>query len=126
MDLGVVMDPEVLEDKLEHAHDGKNPEATWNTKRLPRGLTPGWTNRLYVASMGMWRGYFPLSGEVLWNPEDEGAPYALIIDTRGWTPEEPVPAPSFRSWRYLPKPPSATRSARKTQGEVDPQRNAQR
>lgn len=101
MDIGVIMGPEVFEDKLEHAHDGKNPEATWNTKRLPKGLTPGWTNRLFVAVSGRWLGYFPLSGEVLWNPEDEAAPYALIFDTRGWIPIPRRSVGRFRGWKYL-------------------------
>lgn len=104
MDLGVVMSAEVLGDKLDHAEDGKNPEAIWNTKRLPKRLAPGWTNRLFVASAGVWRGYFPLSGEVLWNPEDKDAPYALIFDTRGWTALKQTAAPRFRGWRYLNEP----------------------
>jgi hypothetical protein len=121
VDLGVSMSLAVFEDKLEHARDGKNPEATWNTRRLPKRLTPGWTNRLFVACEEVWRGYFPLSGEVLWNPEDPDAPYALIFDTRSWTPMELVPAPSFRSWRYLNEPPSASQAGSKSCGEVDPQ-----
>lgn len=116
MDIGVVMSPGVFEDKLEYATDGKNPEATWNTRRLPKGLTPGWSNRFFVAVAGCWRGFFPLSGEVLWNPEDVGAPYAMIIDTRGWTPVEPAAAPSFRSWRYLADPPTALRAESRSQG----------
>ena len=35
---------------------------------------------------GVWRGYFPLSGDVLWNPDDVAAPYALIFDTARWAP----------------------------------------
>lgn len=101
MDLGVLMSSEVFEDKLECARDGKSPEATWNTKRLPKGLTPGWTNRLFVAVGGAWRGYFPLSGEVLWNPDDEAAPYAMIFDTRGWTPIPLRPVARFRGWRHV-------------------------
>jgi hypothetical protein len=31
-----------------------------------------------VACDGRWWGYFPLSGEVVWNPVDVGAPYTLI------------------------------------------------
>lgn len=101
MDIGISMSPEVFEDKLDHARDGKSPEATWNTKRLPKGLAPGWTNSLFVAVGGAWRGYFPLSGGVLWNPDDEDAPYAMIFDTRGWTPISPRPVARFRGWRYL-------------------------
>ena len=107
MDLAVVMRPEVLADKLE---DGRRPGravATWNTRRLPTRLTPGWTNRLFVAAQGRWRGSFPLSGDVFWNPRDEAAPYALIFDPRRWTPVGPAPCPTFRGWRYLASPPGA-------------------
>ena len=81
MDLGVVMGRDVLEDKLE---DGRAARAvaTWNTRRAPTRLTPGWTNRLFVACAGWWRGYFALSGDVYWNPRDAAAPYALIFDPR--------------------------------------------
>jgi len=103
MNLAVVMRPEVLADKLA---DGRGRAvATWNTRRLPTRLTPGWTNRLFVATHGHWRGYFPLSGEVFWNPRDVAAPYALIVDPRRWTPIRPTPCPSFRGWRYLDTPP---------------------
>lgn len=105
MDLGVTMSAEVLEDKLEEARDRGRREATWNTKRLPSRLTPGWTNRLYVACAGRWVGYFPLSGDVLWNPEDTSAPYALIFDAARWTRLEPMPTARFRGWRYLDSPP---------------------
>jgi hypothetical protein len=100
MDIGVEMSPAVFEHKLECAHDGKSPEATWNTRRVPKELTPGWTNRLFVAVNGHWRGYFLLSGEVLWNPDDD-VPCSLIFDTRRWTPIELVPAPRFRGWTYV-------------------------
>lgn len=100
MDVGVTMSAEVLEDKLEHAEDGRSPQATWNTRKLPTQLEPGWKNRLFVACGGRWRGYFPLSGKVLWNPDDERAPYALIFDARGWTPIPRLPAPRFRGWTY--------------------------
>ena len=79
--------------------------ATWNTRRLPTRLTPGWTNRLFVATHGHWRGYFPLSGDVFWNPRDVAAPYALIVDPGRWTPIGATPCPSFRGWRYLDTPP---------------------
>jgi hypothetical protein len=78
--------------------------ATWNTRRLPTRLTPGWTNRLFVATHGRWRGYFPLSGDIFWNPKDPAAPYALIVDPRRRTPVTAVPCPSFRGWRYLESP----------------------
>ena len=105
MDLGVGMSREVLAEKLEVGRARRRAVATWNTRRLPRRLTPGWTNRLFVACGGWWRGYFPLSGEVGWNPADPAAPYALIFDPRRWTPLAAVPSPPFRGWRYLDSPP---------------------
>jgi len=48
MDLGVAMSRDVFEDKLDHARDGKGPEATWSTRRLPKQLTP----RLDQSSLG--------------------------------------------------------------------------
>lgn len=107
MDLGVTMSSEILEEKLEQGEDLRHEVATWNTRRLPTRLTPGWTNRLFVASGGVWQGYFELSGDALWNPEDERAPYALIFNPRRWTPIAPVPAPRFRGWRYLDATPAA-------------------
>jgi hypothetical protein len=104
MDLGVVMRGEILADKRADGRGGRRL-ATWNTRRLPTRLTEGWTNRLFVACVGAWRGYFPLSGDVVWNPTDEAAPYALIFDPRRWTPIAAVPAPPFRGWRYLDSPP---------------------
>jgi hypothetical protein len=105
MNLAIVMPGEVLQDKLEEGRGRRRAMATWNTRRLPTRLTPGWTNRLFVASQGRWRGYFPLSGDVLWNPKDDAAPYALIFDPRRWTPIAAAPSPSFRGWRYLESPP---------------------
>ena len=105
MDLGVTMSPEVLDDKLEEGEDRRREIATWNTRRLPTRLTPGWTNRLFVASSGVWQGYFELSGDVLWNPEDDSAPYALIFNPGHWTPIAPVRVGRFRGWKYLETPP---------------------
>ena len=105
MDLGVTMSAEVLEYKLEEATERRRRVATWNTRRLPKRLTPGWTNRLFVACGGFWRGYFALSDDVCWNPEDEAAPYALIFNPGQWTAITPAPAPRFRGWRYLDSPP---------------------
>ena len=102
------MIPEVFEEKLEEGEDRRRDMATWNTRRLPTRLTPGWTNRLYVASAGVWQGYFELSGDVLWNPEDDSAPYALIFNPRHWTPIAPEPVARFRGWRYLETPPGPT------------------
>lgn len=100
MDLGVAMRGEVLADKQADGRAGRRL-ATWNTRRLPTRLTEGWTNRLFVACAGAWRGYFPLSGDVLWNPQDAAAPYALLFDPRRWMPITAIPAPRFRGWRYL-------------------------
>jgi hypothetical protein len=86
MDVGVVMSRAVLADKLEDGRVRQRAVATWNTRRVPTRLTPGWTNRLYVACDGRWCGYFPLAGDVLWNRADVQAPYALIFDPRRWTP----------------------------------------
>lgn len=103
-DLGVAMSPEVLEHKLEEAGDGRGPLATWITRRLPR-LDEGWSNRLFVAAGGLWRGYFPLSGDILWTPEDAAAPYALIFDPRGWTRIPGAAVRRFRGWKYLESAP---------------------
>jgi hypothetical protein len=101
MDVGVVMSRAVLADTLEDGCVRQRAVATWNTRRVPTRLTPGWTNRLYVACDGRWCGYFPLSGDVLWNRADVQAPDALIFDPRRWTPIAPQPSPRFRGWRYL-------------------------
>jgi hypothetical protein len=106
MDLAVVMPHAVLADKLEDGRVHGRAVATWNTRRVPTRLTPGWTNRLFVASHGRWRGYFPLSGDLFWNPKDPAAPYALIVDPRRWTPIAAAPCVSFRGWRYLESPPA--------------------
>lgn len=122
MDLGVAMRGEVLADKLADGRRGRRV-ATWNTRRVPRRLTPGWTNRLFVACGGWWRGYFPLAGEVDWTPRDAAAPYALIFDPRRWTPIPAVPSPGFRGWRYLASPPGeeAGSAARRPEAVADRQ-----
>ena len=118
MDLAVVMPHDVLADKLEDGRVHGRAVATWNTRRLPTRLTPGWTNRLFVASQGRWRGYFPLSGDIFWNPKDPAAPYALIVDPRRWTPIAATPCPSFRGWRYLESPPVGAPEAAKPDGDT--------
>lgn len=125
MDLCVVMSPEVFDHKREEANDGRGPMATWITRRLPRRLEAGWSNRLFVAVGGLWRGYFPLSGDLLWTPEDAAAPYTLIFDPRGWVPIPPAPAPRFRGWRYLDPatmgiPPGSTSPPPKIPGRTSP------
>lgn len=111
MDLGVVMRGEVLAEKLEAGRADRRHVATWNTRRLPGRVTPEWTNRLFVACDGWWRGYFPLSGDVLWTPQDPSAPYALIFDPCRWSCIPAVRAPRFRGWRYLETPPGAAARA---------------
>ena len=118
MDLAVVMPHDVLADKLEDGRVHGRAVATCNTRRLPTRLTPGWTNRLFVASQGRWRGYFPLSGDLFWNPKDPAAPYALIVDPRRWTPIAAAPCPSFRGWRYLESPPGGAPEAAKPDGDT--------
>jgi hypothetical protein len=101
MDIGIWMSPEVLSHKLE-ARTESNTLASWNTKSLPMGLGgSGQSDRLFVASQGVWCGYFLLSKEALWTPEDATAPFTLLFDTKSWTPIAPVPVKRFRGLRVL-------------------------
>lgn len=105
MDIGVWMSPEVLSHKLE-AQTERNTLASWNTKTVPKGLgESGEVDRLFVATQGAWAGYFVLSNEVLWTPEDAGAPITLLFDTKTWTPIDPVPVRRFRGVRLLKRRP---------------------
>jgi hypothetical protein len=99
MDIGVWMNGKTLAHKLE-AQDERNPEEAWNLARWPRGLAPDGNNRLFVASDGYWRGYFQLSKEALFNPEDTKTPYTLLFDTRTWTEISPTPAKRFQGFTY--------------------------
>jgi hypothetical protein len=106
MDIGVWMSPEVLAHKLE-ARAERNTLASWNTKSVPSGLgRPGEVDRLFVATRGAWTGYFVLSKEALWTPEDATAPFTLILDTKTWTQIDPVPASRFRGVRVLKRGPA--------------------
>ena len=101
MDIGVWMSPGVLAHKLE-ARAERTTLANWNTKSVPRGLgQPAEEDRLFVASRGAWRGYFVLSKEALYTPEDAAAPITLLFDTTTWTPIDPVPVSRFRGLRVL-------------------------
>jgi len=101
-DIGLYTSEVTLAHKLEHATDTSNTEATWNMRGLPKKLGKGdEPDRLYFATGGYWRGYFVLSGDILWNPEDDEKPYSLIFDTASWTPIDPIPARRFRGFRYL-------------------------
>jgi hypothetical protein len=125
VDLGVWMSPEVLEHKLE-AREEKNREFTWNVARLPVEFTSSnerKRRRLFVASKGAWRGWFALADEVLWNPEDVRAPFALIADAGTWTPIAPVRVGRFPGVRALPLPPTnetnAPRGTKDNQNEAE-------
>ncbi len=100
MDIGVWMSPAVLDHKLE-AQTEPNPEQAWNLSRWPKtGFPEGEKHKLFVACDGVWCGYFVLSGEALYNPEDERTPYTLLFDTRTWTEIDPVPVKRFRGFTY--------------------------
>jgi len=106
MDIGVWMSPGVLAHKLE-ARGQRNTLATWNTKTVPRGLGESCDgDRLFVASRGAWRGYFVLSKEALYTPEDAAAPITLLFDTMTWTPIDPAPVSRFRGLRVLERDPT--------------------
>ena len=99
MDIGVWMSAEVLEHKL-HARQEHNTEQAWNLSRWPTGFTQEGEHRLFVASNGSWQGYFTLSPEALFNPNDQSAPFTLLFDTRNWTTSPPVPVKRFRGFTY--------------------------
>ncbi len=101
MDIGIWMTPETLEAKLEERHSG-NPEAAWNLTRWPRGFRsdPEAPDRLFVASAGHWIGYFHISPEMLYLPEEKKTPYVLLFDTSTWTTIPPIKAKRFRGFTY--------------------------
>ena len=114
MDIGVWMSPAVLTHKLE-ARAERNMLASWNTKSLPAGLGQSCEeDRLFVATRGAWRGYFVLSTEALWTPEDAAAPITLLFNTTTWTRIQPVPVRRFRGIRSLKRGP--TQSPKDTLG----------
>lgn len=88
MQLGVWMSAAVWRHKVEAGHGVQ----TWNLAELPDLAVPtAEGSRLYVATAGYWRGYFPLQS-FSWNPAD-ACSFTLRFDPRGWTPLPPVPAP---------------------------------
>ena len=101
MDVGVWMDPGTLESKLEQ-QDSTNPEAAWNLARWPKGFAddPEAQNRLFVACRNHWIGYFLISKEMLYLPEDKETPYVLLFDTRTWATIPKVPVKRFRGFTY--------------------------
>ena len=99
MDVGVRMRAEVLEHKLE-ARPESNPEQAWNLFRWPGRLSQEGVHRLFVAVNGAWRGYFTLSPDALYSPDDLRAPYTLLFDSRTWTPIQSVAVKCFRGFTY--------------------------
>ena len=101
MDIGIYMSAEVLEHKLE-AQTERNTEEAWNVRSVPKGLgQPGQVDRLFVACNGAWRGYFVLSSEVLWAPEDTKVSWTLLFDTKTWIPIKPMTVKRFRGIKNL-------------------------
>ncbi len=99
MDVGICMRPDVLEHKLEAQHE-ENPEQAWNMARWPNRLSEQGEHRLFVAAGGAWRGYFTLSPDALYNPDDPRVPFTLLFDSRTWTPIPRVPVKHFRGFTY--------------------------
>ena len=99
MDIGVYMPAEVLADKLQARNDN-NTEQAWNLSRWPTRFTEETEHHLFVAVNGLWRGYFTLNREALFNPNDQSVPFTLLFDTRSWIPIRPVPAKRFRGFTY--------------------------
>jgi len=99
MDIGVWMQAEVLEHKLQACQE-HNTEQAWNLSRWPTGFTQEGEHRLFVATNGSWQGYFTLSQEALFNPNDQSAPFTLLFDTCSWTTIPSVPAKRFRGFTY--------------------------
>jgi len=98
MDIGVWMSKQTLAHKLEARHE-KNPEQAWNLSKWPTQFSEPGENRLFVAVEGKWRGYFKLSKDALYNPNDT-TPYTLLFDTRTWTTIPPVAVKRFRGFTY--------------------------
>lgn len=117
-DVGVWMAASVLEHKLEDGEREGRTETTWNCRRFPKRLSEeGPPHRLFVASGGVWRGYFRLLPDALFNPDDDQAPYALIFDAASWVEIPPVPVRRFRGFIYdVPAVPAPEAPARKTLG----------
>jgi len=109
MDIGIWMSAEVLQEKLQ-ARQENNTEQAWNLSRWPKGFTAEGEHRLFVAVQGAWRGYFTLSHEALFNPNDQSVPYTLLFDTCSWTSIDPVPVKRFRGFTYnVPRQSAASR-----------------
>jgi hypothetical protein len=105
MDIGVWMQPAVLEHKLE-AQREKNTEQAWNLSRWPTGFKEGEENRLFVANRGAWRGYFKITDALMLRVGSR-LEYTLLFDTATWTPIDPQPVARFRGYtKRVPSLPS--------------------
>ena len=104
MDIGVYVSRATLTEKLSLRRE-VNPETAWNLRAWPRGFQDGDLNRLFVAADRRWHGYFTFT-HALFNPRDQAAPYAILFDTRTWTPISATPVHRFRGFTY--KVPAAT------------------
>jgi len=103
VDIGVYMSRATLNEKLSLRREA-NPETAWNLRAWPQGFREGELNRLFVAADQCWRGYFTFT-HALFNPRDQAVPYAILFDTRTWTPVSPAPARRFRGFTYdVPRP----------------------
>jgi hypothetical protein len=110
VDIGICMSRTTLREKLK-LRDERNPEAAWNLRRWPQGFGEG-QNRLFVASDGMWCGYFKLAADALYNPDDEAVPYTILFDTHTWTLIPHTPVKRFRGFTYgVPRLPEEGASA---------------
>jgi hypothetical protein len=98
VDIGVWTSRATLAEKLS-LRTGTNPETTWSLRNWPDGFREGEQNRLFVAADGVWRGWFAFT-EALFNPRDRAAPYAIVFNTKTWTPVPHVPARHFRGFTY--------------------------
>jgi hypothetical protein len=102
MDIGVWMQPAVLQAKLDARYE-RNTEEAWNLAQWPTAFSdvqPGDQHRLFVAYGGLWRGYFLLTGDALINRRDSRTPFTLLFDTATWTEIPPSPVKHFRGFTY--------------------------
>lgn len=112
MHIGIHTRWEILEDKLEQREDRRRTTATWQITRLPEKLSKEGPNYLFVAVDGIWQGYFTLTNEILYSPEDKRCPYSLVFDTRTWVDIKPVKTKRFRGFTYNIPSPEEVQSAK--------------
>ncbi|MEW6746377.1 MAG: hypothetical protein AB1486_26855 [Planctomycetota bacterium] len=88
-------------------------------------MTEKGVHRLFVATGRHWVGYFILSSEAVYLPEDPKTPYVLLFDTRSWTEIVPAPAPRFGGFTYdVPKLPLTTADALRARRYSSPAQRA--